>query len=282
MKTFEKDYLDLMAQIVFEGETRLDRTGVGIKSYFGAQLDIPLKKYFPAVTTKKLQWKLVVGELMWFLQGGSDTTHLAELSHGDKKRNTIWSANAEAWDSIKKTNCGDIYGPQWRGEAEHQHVDQINQVIYDLKHNPHSRRHIVSAWSPDTVYEGKGCLPPCHVMFQFYVNKDGLSCHMYQRSADMFLGVPFNIASYALLTHIIAQITGINEVDRLVISFGDAHIYKNHLNQVKEQIFRFMYEPPTLEMPKFNTLGELFDYDVSEFKLINYENHGVLSAPMAV
>jgi thymidylate synthase len=255
-----KQYLDALEHILEHGKDRDDRTGVGTRGVFGYQMRFDLRKEFPAVTTKKLAWRAVVGELLWMLEGSSDERRLAEITFEKDKtelvgKNTIWTANADKQgkelghynDDFRK-DLGPVYGHQWRSwDAKFGHVDQIAEVLESLYYNPYSRRHIVSAWNADMI--GVMALPPCHTLFQFHVQDDELSCQLYQRSADMFLGVPFNIASYSLLTHMFAQLLNL-KVGDFVHTIGDAHIYKNHMDQVKEQVTREPRKGPTLEMPK--------------------------------
>jgi thymidylate synthase len=259
---------------------------------FGHQMRFDLRNEFPAVTTKKLAWKAVVSELLWMLEGSADERRLAEILY-DKPRedlvgkNTIWTANADAQakdlgyvntDTIK--DLGPVYGHQWRSwDAELGHVDQIAEVLENLYHNPDSRRHIVSAWNADRV--NVMALPPCHTMFQFNVTNGELSCQLYQRSADMFLGVPFNIASYSLLTHMFAQLLDL-EVGDFVWTGGDCHIYQNHFDQVQQQLERTPRKGPTLEIPFFSNLDEIKNSKVADYKLIDYNPMDSIAAPMAV
>lgn len=281
-----KQYLQSLTDILDHGTTREDRTGVGTKGIFGYQMRFNLQEGFPAVTTKRLAWKAVVSELLWFLEGSTDERRLAEILNGtrDSHQKTIWTANANNQgkalgyeNTMLVKELGPVYGKQWR---DFNGFDQIATLIKDLKENPYSRRHILSAWNPaDTE---KMALPPCHLLAQFYVSNAGeLSCQMYQRSADMFLGVPFNIASYALLTHIIADLTGL-KVGEFVHTFGDAHIYLNHLDQVQEQLGRTPDVLPMLEFPKFKTLDEVLNSSVSDYALVGYSPQANISAPMAV
>ena len=281
-----KQYHEQLQQILTSGETRQDRTGTGTKSIFGMQARYNLRDGFPAVTTKKLAWRSVVSELLWFLEGSTDERRLAEILHGtrDPSKTTIWTANAdnqgvalghENTDSVK--HLGPVYGKQWR---EWGGTDQITDLIRSLRHAPSSRRHIVSAWNVGELAEM--ALPPCHLLAQFYVSQDNhLSCQLYQRSADMFLGVPFNIASYALLTHMLAQLTGL-KVGDFVHSIGDAHIYLNHIDQVKEQLQRKPKSLPHVLLPAFTTLDELTAMSVDEFKLLGYNPDPSIKADMAV
>lgn len=290
-----KQYLDALHFILYNGEDVSDRTGVGTRTVFGYQMHFDLNKGFPAVTTKRLAWKSVVGELLWFLEGSTDERRLAEITfEKDRKeltdKKTIWTANAEAQGKAlgyKGGTLGPVYGFQWRNFDGAQHngvphlrgTDQIKWLINEIKTNPDSRRMILSAWNPNQL--SKMALPPCHTLAQFRVINNKLSCQLYQRSADMFLGVPFNIASYSLFTHMLAQICGL-EVGTFVHSIGDAHIYQNHFDQVKEQLQRAPMDEPTIEMPSFETLEELLETRPSEYKLLNYNPMSSIKAPMAV
>jgi len=251
-----------------------------------------LRETFPAVTTKKLAWKSVVSELLWMLEGSTDERRLAEIHYGKPRgeligKNTIWTANADAQgralgyinNDIDK-NLGPVYGSQWRNwDAKLGHVDQISKLLDSLELAPNSRRHIVSSWNPDQI--DLMALPPCHCLFQFHVLDNELSCQLYQRSCDLFLGVPFNIASYSLLTHIIAKIAGFT-VGEFIWNGGDVHIYQNHLDAVDEQLSRQPYKEPKLIMPEFETLEDVLKLTPSDFKLENYQHHSAINAEMAV
>jgi thymidylate synthase len=287
-----KQYLTALEYILEHGKDRDDRTGVGTRGVFGYQMRFDLRESFPAVTTKKLAWRSVVSELLWFLEGSSDERRLAEIHYGKPReelvgKNTIWTANADKQakdlgyintDTIK--DLGPVYGHQWRTwDAQLGYVDQIAQVLEGLKNDPNSRRHVVSAWNADRV--PVMALPPCHTMFQFFVQDGELSCQLYQRSADMFLGVPFNIASYSLLTHMFARLLDL-KVGDFVWTGGDCHIYQNHFEQVKEQIKRKPHTGPQLLMPAFNDLKSLIATSPFDYKLINYSPMDSIKAPMAV
>jgi len=281
-----KEYLKNLEYIMEFGEEKTDRTNTGTLSVFGMQTRYNLQKGFPAVTTKKLAWKAVVSELLWFIEGSNDERRLCEILHGtrDPDRKTIWTenANADYWKpkAMFTGDVGRIYGTQWRswGGRLGPTIDQLGDLIENIKKDPHSRRHILTAWQPAEL--NAMALPPCHVMSQFYVNsKNELSCQMYQRSADFFLGVPFNIASYSLLTHMIAQVCGLG-VNEFIHTIGDAHIYKNHIPQVKEQLSRSRFDLPKLKINTDVTCIE--DFKMSDFELENYQHWGALTAPMAV
>jgi thymidylate synthase len=296
METNMKQYLDALQYIIVNGEDVSDRTGVGTRSVFGYQMHFNLQDGFPAVTTKKLAWRSIVGELLWFLEGSTDERRLAELTFEkdrteliDKK--TIWTANADSQgvalgytntELIKK--LGPVYGHQWRhfdayGDDQITKVDQITWLINEIKTNPDSRRLVLSAWNPNQINEM--ALPPCHTLAQFRVMNGKLSCQLYQRSADMFLGLPFNIASYSLLTHMLAQICDL-KVGTFVWTGGDCHIYNNHTNQVREQLQRKPHELPDILMPVFNNITELLVTSTSDYKLTNYDPMDSIKAPMAV
>lgn len=295
-----KQYHDLLEHILENGEDVNDRTGVGTRSVFGYQMRFDLSAGFPAITTKKLAWKPVVGELLWFLEGSTDERRLAELTFGKHRadlveRTTIWTANADAQGKALgyvnnqfTKELGPVYGAQWRRfnyyDDPASGEDQIAGILNQLRHHPDSRRIILSAWNP-MVLDAQA-LPPCHTLSQFRVYNGRLSCQMYQRSCDAFLGLPFNIASYALLTHILAREVGL-EVGDYVHTIGDAHIYRNHFDQVKEQLSRTEYPLPTL------SIADDFDLEtglthgfplnsVDKIKLVNYNSHPTIKAEMAV
>jgi thymidylate synthase len=289
-----QQYLDCLAQVLENGEARPDRTGTGTLSIFGLQMRFDLRDGFPAVTTKKLAWRAVVSELLWFIEGSGDEYRLREILHGERytDKKTIWTDNAQADYWVNKRlqrhpgDLGRVYGVQWRrwrkplvriNKVVLQNHDQLLELIAGIKADPYSRRHIITAWNPGEL--DLMALPPCHMMSQFYVSNGRLSCHMYQRSADMFLGVPFNIASYALFTHLIAQVCNL-DVGELIITFGDAHIYNNHIDQVKEQLSRKPLALPTLSLnPEISVIT---DFGMEDIELVDYVSHGTISAPMAV
>jgi thymidylate synthase len=263
-----QQYHDLLRHVMENGADRGDRTGTGTRSVFGHQMRFDLQAGFPLVTTKRVHLKSIIHELLWFLQGSSNLQYLQE--HGVR----IWNEWAD-----EQGELGPIYGVQWRSwrGADGQTVDQISQVMESLRHNPNSRRHIVSAWNVAQIEEM--ALPPCHVMFQFYVADGKLSCQLYQRSADLFLGVPFNIASYALLTMMMAQVLEY-ELGDFVHTFGDAHIYHNHFEQVELQLSR---EPRALPQMRLNpAVSSVFDFHYEDFELVGYNPHPTIKAPIAV
>ena len=275
-----KQYHELLEDILNNGEVKDDRTGVGTISVFGRQLRFDLSKGFPAITTKKLAWKSVVSELLWFIEGTGDERRLAEILHGsrDIERSTIWTGNAQAAYWVPKAryhgDLGRVYGVQWR---DWRGVDQLANLIEGIKKDPNGRRHILTAWNVDEL--DQMALPPCHVLAQFYVSNGKLSCHMYQRSVDVFLGLPFNIASYALLTHMIAQVCDL-KVGELIISTGDTHIYSNHVEQVKEQLSREEYPLPLLFLnPEIKSIDK---FSMDAILLFDYQSHGTIKAEMAV
>ena len=293
------EYHKLLEDILENGETRGDRTGTGTISVFGRQIRFNLEEGFPAITTKKLAFNACKAELLWFLEGSGDERRLAEITHGTSDGTvTIWTGNAQApyWKPKAKFegDLGRVYGVQWRHwhtdktewhrtetgkETVRQiEVDQIGQLIDGIKKDPNGRRHILTAWNVGELSDM--ALPPCHVMSQYYVSKDGkLSCHMYQRSQDVFLGAPFNYASYALLTHIIAQVCGLG-VGELIVSTGDTHIYLNHIEQVKEQLTREEFPLPKLWLNP--SIKDIDKFTMADIELIGYQSHGAIKAPMAV
>lgn len=263
-----KNYLDLLKYILENGAKKSDRTGTGTISTFGYQMRFDLAAGFPLVTTKKIHTKSVIHELLWFLKGDTNIKYLKDNGV------SIWDDWADA-----NGDLGPVYGKQWRSwlGPDGQVVDQISNAVETLKKNPESRRIIVSAWNPAEIDKMK--LAPCHCLFQFYVSEGKLSCQLYQRSADVFLGVPFNIASYALLTLMMAQVTGLKPGE-FVHSFGDVHIYLNHMEQVKLQLSR---EPKPLPQMKINpAVKNIFDFKFEDFELLNYDPHPGIKAPVAV
>ncbi|HLW73690.1 MAG TPA: thymidylate synthase [Gammaproteobacteria bacterium] len=263
-----RQYLDLLREVRDRGAPKSDRTGTGTRSLFGKQMRFDLSQGFPAVTTKKLHFKSIIHELLWFLKGETNTRYLKE--HGV----SIWDEWAD-----ENGDLGPVYGYQWRSwpTPDGRHIDQIAQVLEQLKKNPDSRRLIVSAWNVADL--SKMALQPCHAFFQFYVAEGRLSCQLYQRSADLFLGVPFNIASYALLTHMVAQQTDLKAGD-FVWTGGDCHLYSNHLRQVEEQLKREPLPLPRLAMKR--RPASIFDYAFEDFEIANYQSHPAIKAPVAV
>ena len=263
-----KQYLDLMQKVLNEGQEKSDRTGTGTLSIFGHQMEFDLSDGFPLVTTKKVHLKSIVHELIWFLQGSTNISYLKEIGV------SIWDEWAD-----EKGDLGPVYGAQWRSwpDGNNGTIDQIQNLIQGIKTNPDSRRHIVSAWNPALVDEM--ALPPCHSLFQFYVANEKLSCQLYQRSADIFLGVPFNIASYALLTHMVAHVCNL-KAGKFVHTFGDAHLYLNHLDQAKLQLSRDTKILPQLKLN--SEVKNIFDFKFEDIEIINYESHPSISAPIAV
>ena len=273
-----KQYLDLVKHVLEKGNFKEDRTSTGTKSVFGYQMRFDLSKGFPMLTTKKLHLKSIIYELLWFLKGDTNIKYLNE--NGVR----IWNEWAD-----KNGNLGPVYGFQWRN-WNGDNIDQIKELIDNLKKNPNSRRMLVSAWNPsvlpdgsksfsENVSEGKAVLPPCHALFQFYVNDGKLSCQLYQRSADIFLGVPFNIASYSLFTLMIAQVCGYKPGD-FIHTFGDAHIYTNHFDQVKLQLTRSPKQLPTIEINP--EITDIFNFSFEDFKLINYDPDPHIKGDVAV
>ena len=280
-----QQYLDALQFVLDNGIDRKDRTGIGTRAVFGMQMRYNMQNGFPVVTTKKIAWKSVVSELLWFIEGSGDERRLAEILHGtrDATKSTIWTANAEAdyWKPKAKFkgDLGKVYGVQWRKwkSPNGKEIDQLANAINLIKTNPTSRRIIVNAWNAGELEQM--ALPPCHVFFQFFVADNKLSLQMYQRSCDMFLGVPFNIASYSLLLHMVAQATGLQSGD-FVHTLGDAHIYHNHFEQVKEQLARKPFPLPKLWLnPEVKNID---DFKMKDIKLENYESHPAIKAPMAV
>ncbi|MGB0838010.1 MAG: thymidylate synthase [Flavobacteriaceae bacterium] len=273
-----KQYLDLMKHVYENGAFKGDRTGTGTKSVFGYQMRFDLSEGFPMVTTKKLHLRSIIHELLWFLKGDTNIAYLKE--NGVR----IWDEWADA-----NGDLGPVYGYQWRNWNGDE-IDQITELIESLKNNPNSRRMLVSAWNPsvlpdtsksfeENVANGKAALPPCHAFFQFYVSEGKLSCQLYQRSADIFLGVPFNIASYSLLVLMIAQVVGL-EPGEFIHTFGDAHIYSNHFEQVELQLSR---EPKPLPKMKLNPeVKSIFDFTFEDFELVGYEHHPLIKGKVAI
>jgi len=302
-----KTYLDGLRHVLEQGTVKDDRTGVGTISLFGMQQRYNLAESFPAVTTKRLAWRSVVSELLWFIEGSGDEHRLREILHGDKNspKDTIWTANATApyWQPKAKFegDLGRVYGVQWRhwrtpvlhrgetytdefgnqynrqGTLHIREVDQLSELIAGIQKAPHGRRHILSAWNPGEL--DQMALPPCHVMAQFYVNEGRLSCQMYQRSNDLFLGCPFNIASYSLLTYMIAQVCGLG-VGEFIHVTGDAHIYLNHIDQVTEQLTRTPFPAPTLWLNP--EIKDITQFTMSDIELQGYRSHSAIKAEMAV
>lgn len=344
-----KEYLDLMREVLENGDPRLDRTGTGTRALFGKRMEYDLTKGFPAMTTKKLAWKSVVSELLWFMEGSGNERRLAEIMHGkDSPKATIWTGNAEAdyWKPKAKFigDLGRVYGVQWRfwrkqpttlwGKIKaifnkYETVDQLQQLVDGLKNDPFGRRHVISAWNPGEL--DQMALPPCHMFAQFFVEQltpaeiqtayltlresipvserkvridtdasgksrknraktledleelglptHKLSCQMYQRSADMFLGVPFNIASYSLMTHMLAQVCGYS-VGKFVHILGDAHVYENHVEQTQEQLKRDPLPLPTLKLNP--NITNILDFTMDDIELVGYKHHEPIKAKMAV
>jgi thymidylate synthase len=281
-----KTYLDSLKFVLDNGTVRPDRTSTGTIGVFGMQQRYDLSQSFPAITTKKLAWKAVVSELLWFIEGSGDERRLAEILHStrDESKRTIWTDNAKSPYWILKSkfagDLGRVYGVQWRHwqTPDGKEVDQLAELIHNIKTDPHGRRHILTAWNPGEL--NSMALPPCHCFAQFYVSADNkLSCQLYQRSCDMFLGVPFNIASYSLLTHMIAQVCGLG-VGEFVHVLGDAHVYLNHVDQVNEQLQREPLPAPQLII---NTdVTDINNFTMKDFALNGYESLASIKAPMAI
>lgn len=317
MNNFDKAYHDLCKRVLEEGENKDDRTGTGTISIFGHQMRFDLSEGFPLLTTKKVSFKLIATELLWFIKGdtniryllhyknniwnewafkkwvesndydGPDMTDFGRRSLVDDEFNEQYKAQLAIFKDkilndddfmIKYGDLGNVYGKQWRDwkDQDGKRFDQLKTLIENIKQNPNSRRHIISAWNPTEI--DTMALPPCHTLFQFYVKDGKLSCQLYQRSADIFLGVPFNIASYSLLTHLIAKECGL-EVGEFVHTFGDAHIYKNHIDAINEQLSRDSYNAPKLNI---NTDKSLFDIEYEDLEIDGYESHPSIKAPIAV
>ncbi|TDM42428.1 thymidylate synthase [Macrococcoides goetzii] len=316
MNSFDQAYHDLCRRVLETGKNKDDRTNTGTLSVFGHQMRFDLSKGFPLLTTKKVSFKLIATELIWFMRGDTNIKYLLEYNNNiwnewaflkwiesddyigpdmtnfghralvDENFNEAYKKQLKIFKdkilndtdfSKKYGDLGNVYGKQWRNfETKNGSTDQLMEVIEGIKNNPTSRRHIISAWNPGEI--DTMALPPCHTMFQFYVQDNKLSCQLYQRSADIFLGVPFNIASYSLLTHLIAKECNL-EVGEFVHTFGDAHIYSNHIHAVNEQLSRDSFEPPTL---KINTDKSIFDIEYEDLEIINYQAHPTIKAPIAV
>ena len=273
-----KQYLDLIKHVIENGDEKKDRTGTGTKSVFGYQMRFNLKDGFPLITTKKLHIKSIIYELLWFINGETNTKYLNE--NGVK----IWDAWAD-----KNGDLGPVYGSQWRN-WNNEKIDQISNLIELIKNNPDSRRMLVSAWNPsvlpdtkkdfsENILNGKAALPPCHAFFQFYVSNKKLSCQLYQRSADIFLGVPFNIASYALFTHMIAHVCKL-DVGDFVHTFGDAHIYNNHIEQIQLQLARTPRKMPTLNIKR--RVNSIFNFRFEDFEILNYDPYPHIKGKVSV
>ena len=273
-----KQYLDLIKHVIEKGDEKGDRTGTGTKSVFGYQMRFNLQDGFPLVTTKKLHLKSIIYELLWFINGETNIRYLKE--NGVK----IWDAWAD-----KNGDLGPVYGSQWRN-WNNEKIDQISNLIELIKNNPNSRRMLVSAWNPsvlpdtnkgfdENIMNGKAALPPCHAFFQFYVSNKKLSCQLYQRSADIFLGVPFNIASYALFTHMIAHVCKL-DVGDFVHTFGDAHIYNNHIDQIQLQLSRSPRKLPKLNIKRI--VNTIFDFRFEDFEILNYDPHPHIKGKVSV
>ena len=288
----EEEYLELLYYVINQGELRdQERTGTGTRSKFFSHLNFELEAGYPLLTTKKVNFKAVLSELLWFLEGSSDERRLAEIHYGKPReelidKNTIWTANADNQgkdlgftNTDTEKNLGPVYGVQWRSyNGARRRVDQIAELIKGIKENPQSRRHILNAWNPSDI--DMMALPPCHTMAQFYVSNDNrLHCNMYQRSADLFLGVPFNIASYSLITYMIAHVCklGVGELNHI---FGDVHVYVNHSEAIKTQLGRTAKPYPKLKINR--TVESIDDFKMEDFELVGYDPEPFIKAPMAV
>ena len=263
-----REYQDLLRLVLERGKARTDRTGTGTLSVFGAQARFDLRETFPLLTTKKMHLKSIIHELLWFLRGDTNVAYLQERGV------TIWNEWAD-----EQGDLGRVYGAQWRDwrGPNDERVDQIDRVIEQIKTNPDSRRLIVTAWNPAEV--DAMALPPCHALFQFHVQDGALSCQLYQRSADLFLGVPFNIASYALLTRMVAQVCGLTSGE-FIHTFGDLHLYRNHLEQAREQLARTPRPLPRMELNP--AVKDIHDFQFEDFTLVDYDPHPAIKAPIAV
>ncbi len=263
-----KQYLDLLDYVLKHGNVKEDRTGTGTNSVFGWQMRFDLNKGFPLLTTKKLHLRSIIHELLWFIRGDTNIAYLKE------NKVSIWDEWAD-----ENGDLGPVYGKQWRSWStpDDKKIDQLNEVINEIKNNPNSRRMIVSAWNPSDVRSM--ALPPCHCLFQFYVADNKLSCQLYQRSADIFLGIPFNIASYAILTHMIANVCDLSVGD-FVHTLGDAHLYNNHFEQAKKQLSRSLKNKPQIKLLKKH--NNINDFVFEDFDIINYDPHPHIPAPVAV
>ena len=263
-----KQYLDLLSHVLQKGDVKDDRTGTGTKSVFGWQMRFDLNDGLPLLTTKKLHLKSIIHELLWFIRGDTNISYLKEN-------------NVSIWDEWADENgdLGPVYGKQWRrwDTPDGRKLDQLNDIINEIKNNPNSRRMIVSSWNPSDV--GSMALPPCHCLFQFYVAENKLSCQLYQRSADIFLGVPFNIASYSILTHMIANVTGLS-IGHFVHTLGDAHLYMNHFEQAKLQLTRSTKKLPKLKISKKHS--DINEFRFEDFEIADYDPHPNIPAPVSV
>lgn len=279
-----EQYLSALRQILSDGVDKSDRTGTGTRALFGMQLRFRMDDGFPLITTKKMPFKSVASELLWFIEGSNDERRLAEILHGTRAadKQTIWTANANAdyWKPRARFDgdLGRVYGVQWRSwRSESREIDQLAEAIRMIKEDPSSRRIIVNAWNPGEL--DRMALPPCHTFFQFFVADKKLSLQMYQRSCDMFLGVPFNIASYSLLLHMVAHVCGL-QAGEFIHTLGDAHIYNNHIAQVNEQLSRKPLPLPSLWLNP--AVKDIDDFTMNDIRIDDYECHPPIKAPMAV